>query len=137
MIIKPYSHYIESEILQLYQSVGWSAYYDHPQMLRQAFANSLCILGAWEGQTLSGILRAVGDGHSIVFIQDILVLPDYQRQGIGTALVKALISRYPAVYQMELCTDNTEKTCRFYHSLGFAAMEDMGCQGFFRIQPQT
>ena len=80
-----------------------------------------------------GILRAVGDGHSILFIQDILVYPEYQHRGIGTALVKAVLEQYPHVYQIELATDNTEKTVSFYKSLGFRPMEEIGCRGFLKM----
>ena len=108
MVIKPYSQYCEAEILPLYKAVGWSNYYGHPEMLEKAFAGSLCTLAAYEGENLVGIIRAVGDGYSIVFIQDILVYPAYQRRGIGTALMQALLDRYAHVYQIELATDNTE-----------------------------
>ena len=61
------------------------------------------------------------------FVQDIIVLPDYQRKRIGTKLLKAVMERYKDVYQMELLTDNTEKTKAFYRSVGFSASDDMGC----------
>ena len=132
MVIKPYTHYNESEILPLYKAVGWSNYYEHPHMLAGAWQNSLCILAAYEGEKLTGIIRAVGDGHSILFIQDILVYPEYQRRGIGTRLIQALLEKYPHVYQIELATDNTEKTVSFYKSLGFRPMQDIGCCGFLK-----
>lgn len=133
MTIKPYSHYEESEILPLYRSVGWSNYYERPEMLQKAYAGSLCILGAYENDKLIGIIRAVGDGHSVVFIQDIIVHPEYQRQGIGTKLMQVMLERYGHVYQIELATDNTEKTIAFYKSLGFCPMHEIGCCGFIKM----
>ena len=133
MTIKPYTQYNETEILPLYKSVGWRNYYEHPKMLPKAYAASLCILGAYEDEKLVGILRAVGDGYSILFIQDILVYPEYQHRGIGTALVKAVLEQYPHVYQIELATDNTEKTVSFYKSLDFRPMEEIGCCGFLKM----
>ena len=132
MNIKPYSQYREEEILPLYKAVGWSNYYEHPEMVEKAYANSLCILGSFDGDKPVGIIRAVGDGYSILFIQDILVHPDYQRRGIGTALMKALLDRYPHAYQIELVTDNTEKTIAFYKSFGFHNLSDIGCCGFMK-----
>ena len=132
MVIKPYTHYSECEILPLYKSVGWRNYYEHPAMLKSSFAGSLCILAAYENERLVGIIRAMGDGHSILFIQDILVCPAYQRRGIGTALVKALLERYPHVYQIELATDYTDKTIAFYTSLGFHPLHKIGCCGFLK-----
>ncbi|MBQ7871793.1 MAG: GNAT family N-acetyltransferase [Oscillospiraceae bacterium] len=130
MEIKLYQTYVETEILDLYRAVGWSNYYDRPQMVAAAFAKSLCTVGAWEDGRLVGFLRAVGDGASILFIQDIVVHPDCQRRGIGTALMRAILERYPAVYQTELATDNTEKTVAFYRSLGFVPLEELGCRSF-------
>lgn len=62
-------------VLDLYDSVGWTGYTNRPDMLHQALEHSLFVLAAFDGNRLVGLLRSVGDGHSIVFIQDILVLP--------------------------------------------------------------
>ena len=48
MEIKNYSAYNEKEILKLYSSVGWTAYTDDPQALKQGFQNSLLVLAAYE-----------------------------------------------------------------------------------------
>ena len=134
MVIKPYTQYSESEILPLYKAVGWSNYYAHPEMVAGAYQNSLCTLAAYEDDRLVGLIRCVGDGYSILFIQDILVYPEHQHKGIGTALMKAVLEKYPHTYQIELATDNTEKTISFYKSLGFRPMQDIGCCGFMKIR---
>ncbi len=59
---------------------------------------------------------------------DTLVAPE-QRHGIGTALIKAVLARYPAVRQVQLTTDNTPKTVAFYRSLGFSELSQLGCCG--------
>lgn len=133
MQIFEYNTYNEPEILALYSSVGWTAYTDHPESLKRGLEKSLLVLGAYEDDTLVGILRAVGDGETIVFIQDILVHPDHQRRGIGTAMLKEALSRYTHVRQIQLATDNTEKTKAFYRSCGFRELSEIGCCGFMRI----
>ncbi len=60
-------------ILKLYASVGWTNYTEKPEMLKKAFENSLLILGAYDNDKLVGVIRVVGDGASVVLIQDILV----------------------------------------------------------------
>ena len=132
--IKEYTEYNAEEILNLYNSVGWCSYTSRPEMLEHAFANSLKIFGAHDEEKLVGIIRAVGDGCSIVFIQDILVLPDYQHRGIGKNLVDTMLKCYPEVYQIELATDNTEKTTAFYKACGFLPYSEMGCEGFMKIK---
>ena len=132
MEIREYKNYNEQEILNLYSSVGWTAYTDDPASLKAGFQNSLLTLGAYEGDTLLGVIRMVGDGQTIVYIQDILVLPEYQCRGIGTALVRAVLERFRDVRQIMLTTDNTPKTIAFYESLGFVQLTKMGCCGFMK-----
>ncbi|NQQ33588.1 GNAT family N-acetyltransferase [Streptococcus suis] len=114
-------------VLDLYDSVGWTGYTNRPDMLHQALEHSLFVLAAFDGNRLVGLLRAVGDGHSIVFIQDILVLPTYQRQGIGRHLLEQAIAHFPEIYQLHLLTDNTEKTRSFYEAIGFTAVDSLEC----------
>lgn len=132
-IIKEYTLYNESEIIDLYKSVGWINYVDNPDRLKVAYSNSLLILGAYDNDKLVGIIRVVGDGVSIVFVQDIIVLPEYQRQGIGSVLLRAVMEKYSDVYQMELMTDNTPKTVSFYESLGFKKVDNVGCCSFIKM----
>lgn len=133
MDIKKYENFHLEEIINLYQSVGWTNYLERTDILEEAYANSLCVLGAYDSDRLVGIIRAVGDGQTIVFVQDIIVLPEYQRKGIGTKLLKAVVEKYNDVYQMELLTDNTVKTKAFYRSVGFTASDDIGCVAFIRL----
>ncbi|MDG4511411.1 GNAT family N-acetyltransferase [Streptococcus suis] len=117
-------------VLDLYASVGWTGYSSHSEMLEKALEHSLLVLAAVDGDRLVGLLRAVGDGYSIIFIQDILVLPAYQRQGIGRNLLEQAISHFPGIYQLHLLTDNTEKTRSFYEALGFTAVDSLGCVAY-------
>ncbi|WP_353894012.1 GNAT family N-acetyltransferase [Proteinivorax hydrogeniformans] len=110
-----------SEVLQLYGDVKWSNYTDKPQSLFKGIKNSLEVITAWQDDKLVGLIRAVGDGESILYIQDILVLKDYKRNGIGTELVKRLLAKYPHIRQKVLLTDDSEETRGFYESLGFKA----------------
>ena len=80
-----------------------------------------------------GLIRAVGDGQTIVYVQDILVYSEYQRKGIGTALVNALLSHFKSVRQIILTTHNSPKTISFYESLGFVQMTQLGCVGFMKV----
>ena len=68
MEIREYRTYNEQEILPLYTSVGWTAYTDAPDTLRQGFEHSLLTLAAYENGQLVGLIRTVGDGYTIVFV---------------------------------------------------------------------
>lgn len=132
MEIKEYTEYNEKEIVRLYTEVGWTAYTDNLLILRRGFENSLLVLGAFENNELIGIIRVVGDGFTIVFVQDILILPNQQRKGVGSALLQAILDRYKNVRQIELATDNTPQTIAFYKSMGFGKFSELGCCGFMR-----
>ena len=125
MYIEEYTTYQESEVLALYGSVGWTAYTEQPEALRRGFAGSLLTLASRENGTLVGLLRAVGDGCTVV-------RPDHQRRGIGTALMQAALERFRSVRQVQLLTDDTEKTKGFYRSLGLLTLPELGCCGFMR-----
>lgn len=133
MEIKEYINFNKQEIMELYTAVGWTNYTERPQMLEQAYKKSLLKIGAYDEEKLVGIIRVVGDGESIVFVQDILVLPEYQRKGIGAQLLRAVMERFSSVYQLELMTDNTEKTNAFYKSLGFVRADEIGCCAFMKL----
>ena len=131
--IREYVEYNEKEIMNLYEKVGWTNYTDNPTMLENAYKNSLKIYGAYKDEKLIGIIRVVGDGYSIVYIQDILILPEFQRQGIGKALLEKVLDTYKNVYQKTLLTDNTEKTIQFYKSVGFMMDTDIECRAFLKV----
>ena len=131
--IKDYLEYKQEEIIKLYKSVGWTNYTEHPERLEVGYKNSLCVLAAYEEERLVGLIRAVGVGVTILFIQDILVMPQYQRRGIGKKLINSIIEKYNSVYQIELLTDNTEKTIAFYKSVGFTPANELGALSFVRM----
>lgn len=134
MTIKELTEYNPDELLNLYSVVGWINYTNKPEILEKSYKNSLLSLGAYDDGKLIGAIRAVGDGVSIVFIQDLLVLPEYRRRGIGTRLLREIVERFSSVYQIELLADHTPETVSFYRSVGFAGAADAGCCAFIRIR---
>ncbi len=133
LVIKEYKLYREEEILPLYESVGWTIYCERPEMLKQAYAASYCTLGAYLDGKLVGILRAVGDGASVLLVQDLLIYPEYQHKGIGTKLMQEMLRRSEGVYQFHLLTDNSPKTVQFYRSVGLSEADVLGIKTFTRM----
>ena len=128
--IREYVCYEQDEVLALYESVGWTGYTCRFEIMECAFARSLKIYGAYVQDKLIGLIRAVGDGVTIVYIQDLLVHPSYQRMGIGKALMGRILDDYKNVYQKVLTTDDTEKTLAFYHHMGMKVDHEIGCRVF-------
>ena len=121
------------DVLHLYQAVGWTNYTHQPQMLEKALSYSLAIYLAHDGDAVVGLVRLVGDGFSSVFVQDLIVLPSYQRQGIGSALMKKALGNFKDAYQVQLVTEQTEKTLGFYRSLGFETLSTYDCTGMIWV----
>ena len=120
-------------VLHLYQAVGWTNYTNQPQILEQALSHSLVIYLAFDGDAVVGLIRLVGDGFSSVFVQDLIVLPSYQRQGIGSSLMKEALEDYKDAYQVQLVTEQTEKNVGFYRSMGFETLSTYDCTGMIWV----
>ena len=131
-IIKETSISID-DVLPLYQAVGWTNYTNQPQMLAQALSHSLATYLAHDGEKIVGLVRLIGDGFSSVFVQDLIVLPSYQRQGIGSNLMKEALADYKDAYQIQLATEQTEKNLGFYRSLGFETLSTYDCTGMIWV----
>lgn len=110
-----------SQLLDLYDSVGWAAYTHRGRRdkLGDAIRRSTYVVSAWKGDRLVGLARGLSDDVSIFYLQDILVHPDHQRQGIGRQLLSRCLERFEHVRTKVLLTDGDEKQLRFYAALGF------------------
>ncbi len=114
------------ELLALYRAVGWTAYTDAPETLVAAVGGSHLVLTARSADgSLVGLVRTVSDGATVVYVQDLLVLPDRHRMGIGGALLDAVLERYPDVRQTVLTTDAEPGQRAFYESRGFVEVHDV------------
>lgn len=118
------------QVLPLYEAIGWTNYTADPERLQTGLDQTLFLRVAYDGDRIVGLLRAVGDGATILFIQDILVLPAYQRQGIGRQLLTDCLEAYKGIYQCHLLTDQTPKTKAFYEGLGFVTVASLACQAY-------
>lgn len=104
------------ELVTLYRANKWSSA-DKPDKLHQALLASHSLVTAWDGSTLVGLGNALSDGCLVVYYPHLLVLPEYQRCGIGTGLMKRLLARYHGFHQHMLVADSL--ACDFYRKCGF------------------
>ena len=118
----------------LYNDAGWTAYTDDIDKTIRAIKGSARIVTAWDDTALVGLGRAITDGESIVYVQDLLVLGAYRRRGIGSALLQRLLAPYSSVRMTCLATDDTRDTRAFYRACGFTAAEDYGCVSFMKLK---
>lgn len=124
---------IKREQLELlYDSVGWIAYTKNLKGLEQALVNSLYVVSAWHEEQLVGLIRVIGDDQTILYVQDILIHPDYQRQKIGTTLMSDVLETYKHVRQKVLLTVDEPDVRGFYESFGFESYDKGSTVAFYK-----
>ena len=107
--------------LCLYRSVGWDA--PGLDQIEKALEGSLATFCACDGDMPVGMARLIGDGGMSFYIKDFAVLPDYQGQGVGRALMNAMESWIEKqlkpgwAVSLELISSKGRES--FYAKLGF------------------
>lgn len=66
----------------------------HPEeAISLGLANSFCCVCAIAAGSVIGVGRVVGDGALHFYLTGIMVIPTYQRRGVGSRIVEALLDR--------------------------------------------
>ena len=104
------------QVLNLYRACGWSAT-SKPRELLQALRKSETVISAWHQGTLVGLGNAISDGALVVYYPHLLVLPPYQRSGIGRGIMQRLKERYAHFHQQVLLA--VRDAAPFYERIGF------------------
>ena len=86
-----------------------------PQALRASFDRSQHVAIARDGDRVIGMARLLSDGVCNAYLLDVWTLLAYRRQGIGSTMVRQLMSRVPGQH-IGLQTEDAEA---FYASLGY------------------
>jgi ribosomal protein S18 acetylase RimI-like enzyme len=123
----------ENQVKALYEDLGWSSYTKNIKKLLSGIQNSSFVYSAWDKNTLVGLIRVLSDGHTIAYIQDILVKKNYQGQGVGKHLMEAALKKYKTVRQIVLTTDITGPG-DFYQKFGFKEVKEYDCKTYLKIQ---
>lgn len=89
MIKIKYNTLTANDWAYLRMQVNWTIHSNNDFL--KAINSSLLIVTAYSENELIGMARLIGDDRFSFFIQDVIVVPDYQNQGIGTMLVDSLI----------------------------------------------
>ena len=125
-----------AEYNDLRKSVDWPVFV--PDLVERALANSLFSVVAHDDGHIIGMGRLVGDGAIYLHIQDVIVRPGFQRRGIGTLIMKELLTFTEKVGGKDtnvglMCSKGREE---FYKDFGFAERpnEKFGA-GMIKILP--
>lgn len=103
-------------VIALFQSANWSSA-QKPDRLLKALHHSHTVVTAWDDNIMVGLGSAISDGFMVAYFPYLVVLPKYQRQGIGTEIVARLLEQYAGFHQLALIADG--KAIDFYKHLGF------------------
>ena len=109
--------------LFLRDQVGWIKL-DRNQA-QKALDNSLAVITVFDGDKAVGMGRIVGDQSVISYIQDLIIIPEYQGKSIGSQLLNRLIAivddmTVPGT-RMMLCLMCAKGREKFYKKHGFIA----------------
>ena len=127
--------YVEDQLdidtyLELREAVGFRPL--SRDQARRALNNSLYILTAFQDGKAVGMGRIVGDGAVICYVQDLIIRPEVQGQGIGGTILQTLKNfvietGYPGTAMM-LCLMCAKGREEFYKKYGFIARptEELG-----------
>lgn len=100
------------ELINVFKSVGWNK---NPEDILNAFNNSYYVT-AYHNDTLIALARAVSDDYYYTGIYDVIVNPQYQKNGIAKELIKMLLCKFKGTY---FFLSYTEGNRDFYEKCGF------------------
>ncbi|MFZ3044753.1 MAG: GNAT family N-acetyltransferase [Desulfatirhabdiaceae bacterium] len=92
-----------------------------PDKLKIAAENSHTVCSAYVDQKIIGFGRAVSDSQYQSVIYDVVVLPEFQHQGIGKSIMKALLEKLPKSGPVLIFVAPGKQD--FYRKLGFGNLK--------------
>ncbi len=99
------------------KSVGMA--HHEPQLHQRAFENSAVTVFVYQDGKLLGFGRAISDGAYQAALYDVAVLPEFQRKGIGTTILKSILARLQGCNVILYASPGKED---FYRQLGLRRM---------------
>ncbi len=129
------------EYNQLRAAVGWGVY--EPAVIEEALPRSLYSVCAYDQAAIVGMARIIGDGGLVYYVQDVIVKPEYQGLGIGTALMDMVMAyiRTHASHNSIIGLMSARGKERFYERYGFVARPTerlgSGMTMFWKTDQQT
>jgi len=107
---------------QLFRMSGWNEIYRlSSEELIQALEASWYVLSAYEGNQLVGFGRLVSDGVLHAMIYELIVLPEYQGQGIGGQILEKLVEKCQEAGVRDIQLFCAVGKREFYEKRGFVA----------------
>ncbi|MCP3954738.1 MAG: GNAT family N-acetyltransferase [Desulfobacterales bacterium] len=124
IIIRPENRPERAQIIRLYKEAGWwsPANDRQPEFVDKIAENSYCFVGAFHDGEMIGMGRVLSDGISDAYIQDVTVLRDHRRRGLGGRIIAHLLDKLRADRIEWIGLIGEPGTGNFYTKLGFKKM---------------
>lgn len=114
-----------AQLVELYRGAGWwEEDTDDISFLDELVKNTYCFAGAFYEGRMIGMGRAISDGISDAYIQDVTVLPEYRNKGIGGRIIEKIVLHLKANDLKWIGLIGEPGTKAFYERLGFKEMKD-------------
>lgn len=116
----------EDELTRLYKAAGWwkKEYDENTDFLKSVVRNSACFAGAFHENIMIGMGRALSDLSSDAYIQDVTVLKPFRRKGVGSKIIKKLVTFLKQHHVDWIGLIAKPDTSLFYVKLGFETLKD-------------
>ena len=112
----------KSEFYPLYTQSGWNDRLNlSPDELEVAIQNSFAVVSVYDKGQLIGFGRAVSDGVAYATIYDVMVMPNWQGQGIGSQIIRILVNKCERHDIRRIHLFAARGSEDFYKHLGFVA----------------
>jgi len=125
--IKVIANADRDSVKKLYIHAGWWQESDQTSdgnaWIDALVKGSVCFVGAFAGAEMIGMGRAVSDGVSDAYIQDVVVLQKFRGRGIGAAIICKIIAFLKARHIGWIGLVAEPGTQPFYRRLGFEVLE--------------
>lgn len=105
------------QLEKLFLSVDWESG-KYPEGLKKALDNCGTVFTAWDGEKLVGLANGIDDGVMTAYVHYLLVAPEYQGKGIGTALLDLMKKKYSGYHHFFLVAEHKPLVI-FYERQGF------------------
>jgi ribosomal protein S18 acetylase RimI-like enzyme len=111
-----------NDVIEVFKSSGINRPVDDVERIRQMIDNSNLIVTAWRGLELIGISRSVTDFAYCCYLSDLAVKNEYQKQGIGKAMIE--ITKEQIGERTMLLLLSAAPAMEYYPKIGFEKVEN-------------
>ena len=105
----------------LYDAVGWGAYDE--KIAQKALDNTFYSVSVYDDNQMVGYGRIIGDAICFLYIQDIMVKPEYQGNKIGTMIMNKLLEKINEIKKenpdLRVYLGASKNKEKFYEKFGF------------------